>query len=107
MQDRLQGIHDDIPMPPSPPLKRSLAEWRWYDAEVEMTKDRSIQEIRVYKGRDYIFKLVRRDGKLWRVYGTEVCEECETVDIRYPDYEELYVFCGFRCGDCAKRLSAQ
>lgn len=94
-------------MPPSPLLKRSLAEWRWNEAEKVMVGDTTIQEICVYKGRDYIFKLVRRDDKLWRVYGTEACEECETVDIRYPEYEELYVFCGFRCGDCAKRLSAQ
>lgn len=107
MRDRLQGIHDDIPMPPSPPLKRSLAEWRWYEAEEEMLKDHSIQEIRVYMGRDYIFKLVRRDGRLWRVYGDEFCRHCQKVDIRYPEHELLYETHGFHCGECAKSISAQ
>ena len=107
MQDRLQGIHNDIPMPPSPLLKRSLAEWRGYEAEEEMLNHLELIEVCVYKGRDYIFKLVRRDGQLWRVYGNEGCVQCGTVDIRYPEHELVYATRGFHCGECAKRLSIQ
>ena len=107
MQDRMLDVGEELPMPPPPRLRRVLNEWRWVQAEEDLEKDSDLNEIVVQEGRSYIFKLVRRDGNMWRVYGDDACTTCKRVDIQYPEFEALYADVGFMCGECAKQLSTQ